>query len=815
MLRFRAPRPAAASFAALLAAAQPPAQDAPSRVPVPFHAVRVESPFWAARIERNRAVAIPHSFAQNLATQRIANFRHAAARLRGEEPGPMTGYFFNDSDVYKTIEGAALELRRRPDAALEARCDEVIDAIAAAQEPDGYLYTSRTILDPRNMPPGGAPRWSNMADGHELYCAGHLYEAAVAYAEATGKTKLLEIATKNAMLVAATFGPGKDPHPCGHPEIELGLLRLWQHSGERRWFDLAHWFVDARGRGEGRTLYGDYAQDSVPVVEAKAIVGHAVRAAYLYAAVTDLARHGAGAPYLDASRRLWEDMAASQVYVTGGIGSQGSNEGFGDRFVLPNQSGYSETCASIANALWSHRLFLLTGEARYLDMVERVLFNAFHSGWSLSGDRFFYPNPLSSRGAERQSWFACACCPPNVNRFVPQIAGLAFATARGSLFVCQFVDGATDVEVDGVPVSVRLRSGYPWQCELRIELAPKQPVAFALRIRIPGWCRHEPLPGGLYRFAGESDADPGVPARRLTVNGEEVRGRADHGFAVVDRTWRAGDVVAYSIPMPTARVLCDERVASNRDLVALQRGPLVYCFEGVDHGGADVGSFVLDDGAPLAAEHRPELLGGVAVVRTRVRPVARRLDGGVATGEPIEAQAIPYFAWANRGRTPMAVWLARTPDRARPAPAPTLARRSAATSSFARDLDALSDQDEPQPPDDAERPRVHWWPKKGSAQWVQYDFPEPALVHGVEVSWFDDTGRGECRVPASWRVLARIAGEWREVDAPSGYATDRDRACRTTFAPVRAEGLRLEIESQPGAAGGLHEWRVLEGDGGR
>ncbi len=783
--------------------ALPAPQGPPAITPVPFHQVRVDDPFWTPRLERNRRVTIPHNIAQCLATHRIDNFLVAGKK----KDGGMVGYCFNDSDVYKVIEGAAHELRKQRDPDLEARIDEIVQAIQGAQEPDGYLYTARTIADPKNMPPGGAKRWSNIDHGHELYCAGHLYEAAVAYAEATGKDALLRVALQNAALVLATFGPGEgqNPFPPGHPEIELGLLALHRHTGEERFLRQAQWFLQARGvRTRDRHLFGEYSQDHRPILEQDAIVGHAVRACYLFAALTDVARLTGDGAALAASRRLWQDMASSQVYLTGGVGSQGSNEGFGSRFTLPNRSGYGETCASIANAMWSWRLFLATGDSAYCDMAEAVIFNAFHSGWSLSGDRFFYPNPLESAGAERQAWFGCACCPPNVDRFVPQLPGMAYATGKGSLWVTQFVGGSADLAIDGVPVRVTQRHGYPWLGDLRIGVEPEQPHEFALRVRVPGWVR-APLPGGLYRYGDDRE-----PTRELRVNGEPVLASNDQGFAVIRRRWQKGDLVQFTVPMPVRRVVCDERVSANRGLVALMRGPMVYALEGLDQPSPAVRSLVLAGDAEVEAEWRPDLLGGVMTLSGRAVPTARTLAGGVAAGEAGPFTAIPYFAWANRGRTPMTVWLAASLAAARPAPAATLLRTAKVTASFGGDLGLLTDQHEPAASLDPDDAHLHWWPQKGSAQWLQAELPAQARVTGVQVYWFDDTGHGECRVPASWRVLCRQDGEWRPVAAADGFPVEKDGWCRATFAEVVTDGVRIEIQSQAGWAGGLYEWR-LEG----
>jgi hypothetical protein len=372
------------------------------------------------------------------------------------------------------------------------------------------------------------------------------------------------------------------------------------------------------------------------------------------------------------------------------------------------------------------------------------------------------------------------------------------------LWVAQFVQCDADVTIDGEPVRVRLETRYPWHGDVRITLTPREPRELTLRVRVPGFARGEPLPGGLYRFA---DAVEGAAAA-LRVDNAPAPLVVRDGFASITRRFEAGDSVHLTLPMPVRRVVCDERVVTNRGLVALQRGPIVYCFEGIDQPDPEVGSFVLDDEAELTSAFEPELLGGVATVRTRTTVVRRELDGGIAPGEPFAARAIPYFAWANRGRTPMAVWLARTQDAATPQPAPTLARRARASSSFGKDLEALSDQVEPARSNDHAHPFVHWWPRKGTTESLTYELDAPAELEGVDVYWFEDEGRGECRVPAAWRCLVRVGGAWREVEAPSGYGTAKDAWQRCTFTPMRCDAVRLEVTAREGFAGGLHEWRL-------
>ena len=766
--------------------------------------VRLSGGFWGPRQELDAKVTAFHNLDECARTGRLRNFAVAA----GREKGGFTGTFFDDSDVYKAVEACARVLLIREEPELKRRAAEVVTLIAAAQEKDGYLYTSRTIMDPKNPPPGGKDRWSDMAHGHELYCAGHLYEAAVAWKRATGDGTLLDVALKNAGLVESVFGRGRNPYPCGHPEIEYGLLALHDATGDARWLTLAQWFVDVRGRRESdRALFGEYAQDHKPLVDQDEAVGHAVRFAYLLGAGTEIARRTGRLDLLKASERLWSDAVWTKAYITGGIGSTGNNEGFGVRFDLPNTTAYNETCSSIAHGNWSHRLLLATGDVGYADMVERVLYNAFHSGWGLDGKTFFYPNPLASRrGAARVPWFGCACCPPNVARHVASIGGYAFAEAGRDIAIVHYMNGDAALG-EGGKTRVSVDTDWPWGGNVTVTVTPPSAAVFALKLRIPGWVKGDPFPSRLYTRADRAMTIHDVDVR---INGAPFDEDLKEEWITIERTWTPGDTVALKFPMPVMKVVADPRVASCRGRTALMRGPIVYAFEGIDQPGVNLEALVLDPSAPIMAKHRPELLGGVTVLETSAREAVRATDGSVTLGPPRPVTAIPYFAWANRGPSPMQVWMAADVSGAIATPLPTLASSSKASSSFGGDLGNLADRYEPTASIDHDSPYFHWWPKKGETIWVQYDFPSPKIVDGVDVYWFDDTGRGECRVPKTWRVQTRVDGVWRTIEGQSTPGVDKDRYNAVTFPACETTGLRLEIESLPGWAGGIHEWRVRE-----
>jgi DUF1680 family protein len=793
-----------------------PRSDYPIR-PVPITAVKVADRFWAPRLETNRRVTLPYDFKKCEETGRIDNFAKAGGLMSGE----FRGIFFDDSDVFKVIEGASYSLALHPDPQLDAYLDDLIAKIAAAQEDDGYLYTART-LNPQRPPPGsGAKRWSGLVSSHELYNVGHLYEAAVAHFQATGKRALLDVAIKNADLIDRTFGPDRLRGVPGHQEIEIGLIKIYRTTGDERYLRLAKFFLDQRGRSDGHKLYGPNAQDHQPVVDQTEAVGHAVRAAYMYCGMADIAALTADASYIRSLDGLWRNVVERKLYLTGGIGARRAGEAFGDDYELPNKGAYAETCAAIANALWNHRMFLLHGEGKYIDILERVLYNGFLSGVALSGDRFFYTNPLEADGVsphnqgspDRQPWFACACCPVNDVRFIPSIAGQVYAMRDDSLYVNLFIGGSATVPLAGGEVKVEQQTEYPWQGKIRIQVDPGAAREFALHVRIPGWARGEALPGGLYQFLDPPGAAPAAAndAVILRLNGNVAPIQIERGYAVIRRSWKPGDSVELELAMPVRRVVADEKVSADRGRVALQRGPIVYCIEAIDHGGA-VRDVFLSDKTPLEAAHDPQLLGGMMAVRGPGERLARSEAGEDVQPVPFPLVAVPYYAWNHRGTGEMVVWLPRTAELAQPAPLPTVASRSRPSASHVGPqdtLNALHDQLEPRSSADHDIPRFTWWDRRGTSEWVEYDFAMPRKISSVEVYWFDDEPQGgKCRVPKSWRVAVRNGETWSPLGGDLRYETAKDRYSVVTFAPVSATAVRIEADLRDGFSAGILEWRV-------
>lgn len=604
--------------------------------------VQIDDPFWSPRLETNRARTIPFAIRQCEETGRFDNFAKAGRLM----PGEFRGLYYDDSDVFKVIEGIAYSLAQHSNTGLDAYLDALITKIAAAQEVDGYLYTNRTINPAAVQPAAGPERWSRLKHSHELYNVGHLYEAAVAHFESTGKRTLLDVALKNAELIVNTFGPGKRQDVPGHQEIEIGLMKLYRVTGDRRFIELAKFFLDQRGNAAGHPLYGEYAQDHLPIVKQNEAVGHAVRAFYMYCGLADVAAETGDATYFDALETVWTDIVARKMAVTGGVGARKEGEAFGAPYELPNATSYNETCAAIAHVFFNHRLFLATGEAKYLDVLERTLYNGLLAGVSRSGDRFFYVNPLASDGVTpfnygnhvvRATWFKCSCCPVNLIRFLASLGRYAYATDRKSeLYINLFIAGSASIELAIGRVAITQSGDYPTGGAVRIAIDPVKPAELTVRVRIPGWARGKPVPSDLYRY----DHDVPNGEVEVRVNGEAVAGVIAAGFATIKRTWSRGDTVELTLPMPIRRVKAHPLLADDVARVALERGPIVYCVEQADVNGVD--AIELSDVAGMTAEPvNDPALGSYVRIEN---------DAG-------KFVAVPYHLWAHRGAGAMAVWV--------------------------------------------------------------------------------------------------------------------------------------------------------------
>ncbi|MCK4291694.1 MAG: glycoside hydrolase family 127 protein [Planctomycetes bacterium] len=772
--------------------------------PVPLKQVSVSDDFWTPRLETSRKKTIPYCFEKCEETDRISNFEKAA----GLKQGKHEGIYFNDSDVYKVMEGAAYSLQIDPEPKMRQYLDNLIKVMAAAQWEDGYLFTFYSV--PERQP---EKRWTNIQSIHEQYCVGHMYEAAVAHYEVTGNKLFLDVATKNADLICSVFNPDKRTDPPGHQEIEIGLCKLYRATGDEKYLDQAKFFLDQRGRKGNRGpkgnkgLYGTYSQDHIPVTEQTRAVGHSVRAAYLYTGMADVAALTGNMEYIKAIDAIWKDVLDAKLYITGGIGAAGGHEGFGGAYELPNMTAYCETCASIANIFWNHRMFLMHDDAKYIDVLERILYNAALSGISIKGDRFFYPNPLESIGQHARSpWFGCACCPSNIARFIPSVPGYTYAHKDNNVYVNLFISGDATIETADNKVKLTQQTRYPWKGTVKIGVEPEKSSKFAIFVRIPGWARNQAVPSNLYKFNKASDEQAA-----LKVNGKLIKPNLQRGFARIERKWKKGDTIELNLPMPIRRIIANENIKTNRGKVALQRGPLVFCLEGPDNDGKVLNLMIPDD-AVLKTQFRPDLLNGVVVITGKAALTKRTADGDIVPAGEKPFTAIPYYAWAHRGRGRMTVWPARKPEASRPAPADTLTHISKTTASFVHvSLDAIKDQVLPASSSDSSALQLDFWPHKGITEWLKFDWDAEHEISSVKVYWFDDTGRGACKVPESWKVLYRNAeGNFKPVSTNSPYATEKDKFNKVSFKPVKTNALKIEITLQKDWASGVQEV-IIEG----
>ena len=603
--------------------------------PVDFSKVTISDSFWSPRLDKHKDVTLQVCIDQiENQTGRIRNFENAAAGT-----GQHSGIFFDDSDVYKALEGMAYSLQNHPDPVLEAKCDEWIDKIATAQQPDGYINTYYTLTGLEN-------RWRDM-DKHEMYCAGHMIEAAVAYYKVTGKRKLLDVSIRMADHMMSIFGPDKRHWVPGHEEIELALVKLYLTTGEPKYLDFAGWLLGERGHGYGsygddRQWPGQYYQDLVPVEDLENITGHAVRAMYLFCGMADVAALTGNEAYMAALDRMWDDVVLRNMYITGGIGQTASNEGFTEDYSLPNLTAYCETCASVGMVLWNWRMNQFSGDGKHTDIVEKALYNGSLAGISLDGDRFFYVNPLESRGNHhRQAWYGCACCPSQICRFLPSIGNYIYATSDDAIWVHQYIGNHAEFDYRGWPVAMDLSGNYPWDGNISLKIGLERPVKTQLRLRIPAWCE----------------------SWTVAVNGETVAPTVENGYAVINRKWQDGDVVALNLDMPAVMVAADSRVKEDEGCRAIQRGPIVYCMEEVDNPD-DFADLTLAENVTLTATSRPDLLDGIIVIDARSSSA-----GTSGTGSPLPTSAtttnlsgttlhfIPYYAWDNRAPGRMKVWI--------------------------------------------------------------------------------------------------------------------------------------------------------------
>ncbi len=629
---------------------------------VPFTSVKLTDNFWLPRVKINHTVTIPASFERCEATGRVKNFEMAAAKS-----GKFcTIYPFDDTDIYKTIEGASFSMSLYPDKKMDMYVDSLIVKIKNAQEPDGYLYTARTIDPSKAHEWAGKERWEKEREmSHELYNSGHLYEAAAAHFQATGKRNLLDIALKNADLVCSVFGPGKRHVAPGHEVVEMGLVKLYRITGKKEFLATAKDFIEERGHFAGYDpknkdpfKNGSYWQDHIPVVEQNEAIGHAVRAGYLYSAMADVAALTGDAKLLKAVDTIWNNMVSKKFYVQGSIGAVGDGERFRDNYDLPNSTAYNETCAAIANVYWNHRMFLLHGDSKYIDVLEKSLYNGLISGVGMDGKSFFYTNAMEIKNyvhhkdmeAGRSGWFPCSCCPTNVVRLIPSVTGYAYAQKGSSVYINLFMSGMATLSVNGKPVQIEQKNNYPWDGGLTFNISPKGSMPMTLLVRIPGWAQNKAIPSDLYAFEKNSDKKA-----EIKVNGQMVTYVMDKGYAVVNRTWKKGDVLSVNLPMEVRNVVANKNVKDDVGKIAIQRGPLMYCAEWPDNNGK-TSNIILPQGTVLTPEFKSDLLNGVTILKGESTAVIVDAAGNNILTVRQPFMAIPYYAWAHRGKGEMEVW---------------------------------------------------------------------------------------------------------------------------------------------------------------
>lgn len=781
---------------------------------VPFTDVKLSDKFWAPRIAVNREVSIPSAFRQCEINGRFDNFAIAGGLMQGEHHGDFS---FDDTDPYKIIEGASYSLAASYDVKLDHYLDSVINIIASAQEADGYLTTCVTNRCERLSGWWGKERWQKI-NSHELYNSGHLYEAAVAHYQATGKRTLLDVAIKNADLVCKVFGPaeGQKHVPSGHPIVEMALAKLYKVTGNRRYLDTAMYFIEEAGRGTDGHKLSCYSQDHKPILLQEEILGHAVRAGYLFSGVADVTSLLGRDEYRIPLEAIWNNMASKKLFVTGGIGSRPQGEGFGPEYELHSHTAYCETCASIANVYWNHRMFLGSGDSRYYDIVERALYNGVISGVSLSGDKFFYDNPLESMGEhERAPWFGCACCPGNVTRFMASVPGYMYAFDDKGIFINLYADSEAIVRMPSGNISISQKTLYPWAGEIEISVGPDKNLSgeFTILLRLPGWASGSPVPSDLYTFADSSDT-----SYSLKINGKEVTPDLHNGYISLTRMWKQGDKISLALPMEPRLLQASEKASDLRGKVALQRGPVVYCLEGIDNPGNSFFNIGLDRDAAFSAKHDAGLLGGVTVLET----IGWHID---SAGKKNQAalRAVPYCVWNNRGAGNMEVWIPADESSAVNLPEGTLAARArmyseptalnagepAATSNL-QEAWGYNDGWQPSSSSDNSKPYHYWWLRKGTLENICYGFEKPEMVSAVEVYWLDlDHYDGNFRIPESWKLYYKDeAGLWREVEPKGEYGLERDMYNRVAFTPVTTTALKLEAQLRPGMSGGVLEWKL-------
>ncbi len=769
--------------------------------PVSFTSVKVTDSFWGQRLKASREVTIPLAFSKCEVTGRYENFVKAA---HPSDTIKVGGLAFDDTDVYKTIEGASYLLQTYPDKKLEKYIDSVLVIVSKAQEPDGYLYTSRTMNPKHPHEWAGSKRWEKVEElSHEFYNLGHMVEGAIAHYQATGKRNFLDIAIRYADCVCREIGPGPGQliRVPGHQIAEMALAKLYLVTGDVKYLNQAKFFLDERGH---TTRVDEYSQAHKPVVDQDEAVGHAVRACYMYAGMADVAALTGDIAYIHAIDRIWENIVGKKLYITGGVGATAAGEAFGKNYELPNMSAYCETCAAIGNVYVNYRLFLLHGESKYYDVLERTLYNGLISGVSLDGGSFFYPNPLESIGQhQRQPWFGCACCPSNICRFIPSLPGYIYAVKDHSLYVNLFMSNSSDIKMKGKSIVLEQSTHYPWKGDVTINIRKNNAGAFTLKVRIPGWAQDQVVPSDLYTYA-----DGKHSGYTLKVNGEEVDAKLEKGYFCIDRRWKKGDKVDIHFVLEPRTVKANNKVEADRGRVAVERGPIVYCAEWPDNA-FDVRGILINQTPHFEVVDKQDMLYGIELLQTDAQTLKYDEQGRLTVND-VKLKLIPYYAWAHRGAGAMTVWLPQEVGASQPIMPPTLASQSKVKAShYVSSISAVNDRLLPKDENDRSVPYYHWWPKQDTTEWISYEFPSESLVSNATVYWFDDAPWGGCRVPKAWTIYYRDAlGQWVPVSRPDKYSVNKGCGNTVNFTPVKTTAVKLEVVLPENNSSGIFEWAV-------
>ena len=792
--------------------------------PLPFHEVEMTSEFWRPRLITQRKVLVPFAFEKT--EPGVSHLQAAADFLEGKKVEGHRPHRFIDSDLYKVMEGAAYLAQLQDDPELEEQFDRIVKVISAAQEPDGYLYPSHTTGVGTEKSMMGNKPYTFVVHSHELYNMGHLYEAAIAYYQATGKDQLLKVAEKNAQHVNKVFFKGdpnyNDGKPIkqapGHQEMELALVKLFKVTGKKLYLEMAEQFLEIRGKtyvpdGEG-VMSPTYAQQHAPLEDQKEAVGHAVRATYLYSAMADIASLRKKNSYTKALHKIWANITDTRMHITGGLGAVHGIEGFGPSYLLPNADAFNETCAAVGNVLFNFRMFLAHKDAKYLDVAEVSLLNNVLAAVNLEGNKFFYVNPLEADGkypfnhgtAGRAPWFGTACCPSNMARLLPQVQGMTYAHDKQNLYFAMYADTSTKINIAGTELKVSQNTNYPNEGLIKINLEPEKQAKFSMHLRIPTWTGEQFVPGKLYKYINKNTEN-----WKVSVNGKIINPKVELGFAVIERLWKKGDQVVLELPMPTRLNSCDNRVEENHDRISFTRGPFVLCAEEIDNEGATQ-RFFLTNKSPLEQTKLSKVKlpsGSFIQVKSKANAL---LENGKS--EIRNLDLVPYYAWNNRKPGSMTIWFPTNPKLAiyDPHKLPKKSVFRSIKASHTSDLDTVSavgDGKEPRWSSGKSVPRWTSRPQLGKNQWIEGHFSESKKVRDIGVYWMED--QQDVKFPKEWTLEIRNNGEWKPFEL---YVTDRydNRANQYNVvhpaAPLTCDAIRINMIPQTDAAVGILEVQV-------